>query len=581
MKKPQVRTIHQKFFLLSVSVFLIWSIIQTFGYTRISASTRKLVDQYSSSVVQQVAYSIEEVLEEARLVGYYFSYGKTVTSFLTPTEDFDFYQQWNVWNDKASTAVQTNRYLKDIAVYRTDGRLRYQYNPNDLDMRSILDRYETILTQEKRSAFFTLLDNPGRRPYIAYVQPVISTDYPTFGKRTGTILVVLEQGILEGILQNIDTNDSSRYYLIDKDGSSIASTTRENFDLEELVKKPSTLTEDIGDTGWKLVCDIDIQNSMKSYSFFSGFTLLTAVLMFLLLLSTLRIINSSIVRPISRLTGEIEKIRDGDFKKRINVSDDNELGNIAKTVNRLLDWQDDMAHRIITTQQELYEAELSRSASERQMLESQINPHFLLNTMQCICGIAVSCHAPIIVNIVTNLSGIFTYALRENEIVPLSKEMQSIQNYLEIMQIRFAGAFECEIDVPPGLMRQKMTKMILQPLVENAVYHGLEKAGRGTLRVTAREQDACLLVDIWNNGVPIPPEKLEKLQKILGNKSALQTESIRHKKIGIANTCWRIKLIFGDEYGLSIDSSAENGTLVSLRVPRIDLEEEENRLSFL
>lgn len=581
MKRPRVKTLHQKFFLLSAATFLMWMVIQMFGYVQISSATRRLVDQYSSSVVRQVAYSIEEVLEEARLVGYYFSYGQTVTSFLAPTSDYDFYQQWNIWNDKASTAVQTNRYLKDIAVYRTDGRLRYQYNPNDLDMRAVLDRYEAFLTQEKRSAFFTPLDNPGGRPYIAYVQPVISTDYSTFGERTGTILVVLDQGILEGILQNIDTNDNSHYYLIDKDGSSIASTAKEIPDFEKLVEKSSTVAEDIGDTGWKLVCDIDIQSAVKNYSFFSGFTLLMAVLMLLLLFSILRIINTSIIRPISLLTGEIEKIRDGDFKQRIAVSDDNEIGNIAQTVNRLLERQDEMTHRIFATQQELYEAELSRSESERQMLESQVNPHFLLNTLQCICGIAVACHAPIIVNIVTNLSGIFTYALRESEIVPLSKELQSIQSYLEILQIRFAGAFECEIDVPSGLMRQKMTKMILQPLVENAVYHGLEKAGKGTLRVTAREQDACLLVDIWNDGVPIPPEKLERLQNILRDKTALQTESIRHKKIGIANTCWRIKLIFGDEYGLSIDSSAERGTLVSLRVPRIDLEEEENRLSFL
>lgn len=255
-----------------------------------------------------------------------------------------------------------------------------------------------------------------------------------------------------------------------------------------------------------------------------------------------------------------------------------EIGSIAKVINTMLDYQKETSYRMLHTQQELYEAELKEKENELRILENQVNPHFILNTLQCMCGIATTYEAQEVIDIATAMGKIFEYSLRAPENVTLRQEMNTILDYLEIVDIRFAKRFCWDVDIQEELLDARMPKMILQPLVENAICHGLEKKGEGILQIYCEEQDGDIRIHIWDNGAGIDTQKLERIKLLLTDDEEMHYVSMRVKRIGIANTCLRIKSYFGPAYGIEIDSTEESGTEVIVHIPLI--REDNNKSRF-
>ena len=284
------------------------------------------------------------------------------------------------------------------------------------------------------------------------------------------------------------------------------------------------------------------------------------------------ICNYYIVRPVFDLHRQIAFVTSGGLSKRIHMERRDEIGSIAKVINTMLDHQMEISYRMLHTQQDLYEAELKEKENELRILENQVNPHFILNTLQCICGIATTYNAQEVVDIATAMGKIFEYSLRAPENVTLRQEMNIVQEYLEIVDIRFENRFIWDMDIQEELLDARMPKMILQPLVENAIYHGLEKKGRGIVQIFCEEGEGGLWIHIWDNGAGIEAKKLEKIKEFLQDEREMHRISMKVKRIGIANTCLRIKNFFGSAYGIEIDSIEGSGTEVTIHM---SLEREE------
>jgi len=228
-----------------------------------------------------------------------------------------------------------------------------------------------------------------------------------------------------------------------------------------------------------------------------------------------------------------------------------------------------MTRRIITTQAKLYETEMMKQKSEISALHSQINPHFLYNTLACIKGLAHINSVKVIADLCSAISSIMRYSIKCHEKVALRDELKIMEQYLLILRTRFPGRFLVKTDIPEELMDRYIIKMSLQPLVENAVYHGFENVeSGGEIHVFAREEDGNLVVTICDNGEGIPPPKLAALNDTLSKGGMLYTFEAEGeaKGIGLFNIDRRIKMIFGKDYGLNIQSS-ETGTCIILRLP--------------
>lgn len=220
-----------------------------------------------------------------------------------------------------------------------------------------------------------------------------------------------------------------------------------------------------------------------------------------------------------------------------------------------------------------YENKIVLMDTQMKALESQINAHFLYNTLEAINSLAEIEGSRDISVMALALGDMFRYSIKtKGALVPLEKELAHVQNFVAIQQIRFDNGFSFQLDVPEKLLSCRILKLILQPLVENALYHGLLHCNAGsTIWLSARKQGKVICFSVKDDGVGIPREKLENLQQMLAGKPKFQELNQRENgSIGLKNINSRIRLYYGDDYGLEITSEQDKGTTVQIRIPEIE-----------
>lgn len=216
-------------------------------------------------------------------------------------------------------------------------------------------------------------------------------------------------------------------------------------------------------------------------------------------------------------------------------------------------------------------AQLMKQQAELEALQSQINPHFLYNTLDCIRGQAMHYGIRDIEVMTRSLSKIFRYSISNHDsVVSLEDELDNIDSYLHIQQMRFNDKFVVEKNIDDDAPTCTVPKLIIQPIVENAIHHGLElKVGPGHIRIEAYLTDSRLVIKVNDNGCGIPGKRLEEINETLLHDAPLTKKSGSHTSVGLANVNARIKLLYGPEYGVSVYSSEDVGTSVHLNLPII------------
>lgn len=224
----------------------------------------------------------------------------------------------------------------------------------------------------------------------------------------------------------------------------------------------------------------------------------------------------------------------------------------------------------------LYSIKLRQKEAELNSLQNQINPHFLYNTLESIRGAALYHGITEIAAMSKALSLLFRYSISERVLVTIREELQHLENYLSIQNFRYENRFELQYNIPPELMDYKILKLTLQPLIENSIKHGLEmKLGKGTISIEVLVLDSNIKIIISDDGLGIPPKKLEELNRSLTNeKYQAGIEGDRSGTgIGVINVNSRIKLYFGDQYGLKF-REALVGTIVEITLPAVSENQE-------
>ena len=285
---------------------------------------------------------------------------------------------------------------------------------------------------------------------------------------------------------------------------------------------------------------------------------------FLLLLFLSYFIPLSITRPILCLEKVTKQVAEGDLSVRSDVENGVEVRALSDSLNAMIDKINDLLEQVTTEQVRLRKAEF-------ELLQAQINPHFLYNTLDTIIWLAEAGEQKKVVSMVGSLSDFFRSTLnRGKDIVTLKDELQHVRSYLEIQQVRYQDILQYEIEVPEEMYACRLPKITIQPLVENALYHGIKnKRGVGRIRITCcRTENGCKL-RVVDNGIGITRERLAQVQDGILNK-VLTGKDI----YGLYNVNERIRLNFGETYGISIKSEYGEGTVVSVLVPYVESEEE-------
>jgi two-component system sensor histidine kinase YesM len=284
------------------------------------------------------------------------------------------------------------------------------------------------------------------------------------------------------------------------------------------------------------------------------------------------LITNNITRPVKKLISFMDKLKGGsigDLKKEVQLEGYFEITVLSKEFNSMLKEINNLTHRLFETSSKLYETEIEKEKSELAFLRSQVNPHFLYNTLEVIKGIALDEGAEKLYEMTNALALVFRYSVKGSNTVLLGEELNIIKAYVHIHLIRFGERLEAVYQIDEATLNIKVPKMILQPIVENAFFHGLEaKRGKGCLTVGSSIDCGTLRIWVRDDGVGIEADKLAEIRsKLSGSVAHSSLNSGRDGRIGLFNVNNRIKLTYGAEYGLSIYSEPNRGTEVVILLP--------------
>lgn len=407
----------------------------------------------------------------------------------------------------------------------------------------------------------------------------------TVGGSTEQAVLLIEMAYqgLEEVLDEVTLGNGGYIYLMDSKGEIIwhpkfeliaSGRVKENnlvaagYDdgsREEIFNgtRQTVVTKTVGYTGWKLVGVIKgtgISLNMLKTRLFIVFVILLIIFIVILINSY---ISFRVTNPIRELEKSVKELEEGNLDADIYMGGSYEVQHLGKSVQ-------DMKFRIKGLMQDIVNEHEEKRKSEFDSLQAQINPHFLYNTLDIIVWQIENEKQSEAVHTVTALARFFRLSLGKGKnIVTVKDEIDHVKNYLMIQHMRFKNKFDYEFDIAEDVLELPSLKLMLQPLVENAIYHGMEfMDGDGMIMVKAWREEDELYLSVADNGLGMTEDKVEM---ILTGKST--SGNGRGSGIGVKNVNERIKLYFGEAYGLTIDSEPDEGTTVIIHLPAKDEKE--------
>ena len=399
----------------------------------------------------------------------------------------------------------------------------------------------------------------------------------------GVLLIDIRYNSLERLFDGVNLGNGGYAYLISSDGEIIyhpkaqlidSGIVKENnresaglkdgnyeevFDGEKRIVSVKT----VGYTGWKIVGVTPLDgmslNNIK--------TKLLMVFIIAFVLFILSIINSyistRITDPIKELEKAVNEIEQGNLEVEVRSAGSYEIQHLGTSIQS-------MARRIRKLMNDIVAEHESKRRSEFDTLQSQINPHFLYNTLDIIVWMIENEKQSEAVKVVTALARFFRISLSKGKsIIPVKDELEHVRNYLMIQHMRYKNKFTYDIEADEDVLELASLKLMLQPLVENAIYHGMEfMDGDGEILVRAWRQEDDLYMSVSDNGLGMTQEQVERLFR-----ASDHTSSGRGSGIGVKNVNERIKLYFGTGYGLEVLSEPDEGTTVTAHLPAIPYQE--------
>ena len=392
-------------------------------------------------------------------------------------------------------------------------------------------------------------------------------------------------------------SEISYYFLYDTDGNIISETEKKDsiYDDNELIEHLFTTDENyikynkesyliakdtIKNFPWTIIGITNLDKFNVTGKDLQFILLTTGTVTAILLLISVLFSTSYVTHPLKILHDGAEQIAEGDMSFRFRFKSKDEIGRLGRIFNY-------MTQRNLELLRQVDEEAKKKREYELALIQEQVKPHFLYNTLDIIIMLIEMNRSKEASRVTKKLANYYKNSLSgSEEIVTIEREIQIIQDYLDLQTMRYNDKFSYEIDVEDSIKSSEIPKMTLQPLVENAIYHGLKnKDGWGKITVNGRTDGNIAVIKVIDDGIGMPLEDLEKLNRLLEDdehyadekkKLSEEAEITSHDStkggshFGLYSVARRIKLYFGKEFGASIESKQNEGTTITIRVPKKD-----------
>lgn len=554
-------------------------------YLRFINSTESMVSENNKSMLDQVNLNLDSYLRNMMKVSdatYYNVIKKKDLSIESINKEMDL-------------LYETNKdYLISICVFSQNGevvsaspvgQLKNSVNPrvNEWFSKAVNKKENLHFSTPHVQNLFVDPDNKYR--WVVSLSRAVEL---TNNKRitSGVLLVDMNFSGIEQICKNVNVGKSGYVYLVDREGeiiyhprqqliysnlieenNKVVASYEDGNHIETFQNEKRLVTiKTVGYTGWKIVGIMpmeDITSDYRQMSLFAVFIMFFAI--FILVFLNM-FVSSRIANPIKSLEKCVKKLENGVKDVDISISGSYEIQHLGKAIRSMVNQMHTLMDNIMIEQE-------SKRKSELDALQAQINPHFLYNTLDSIIWMIENENYDGAIIMVTALARLFRISLSKGKnIITLRDEIEHARNYLTIQNIRYKNKFTYDMEVDEETLNFASIKLIIQPLIENAIYHGMEfMGGDGEILVKTYVKGNDLYIDVIDNGLGMLPEVCDTL---LTNDSKIERKS---SGIGLKNVHERIQLYFGINYGLEIYSEPDEGTTIRIHMPGIDFYEIQKR----
>jgi two-component system, sensor histidine kinase YesM len=589
MHLRNIKLKYQLILLIIIGIFMM-IIIQIFYYLRFYIIIQEKAEVYASNTISQANDKLNVTAENIKKAANTAAYNSTVQGYLA-AEDLS---SRSILHDHVSnlimSIVDSNPCIVDIALVDNDENIFTSYSRfNYIIYNDLKTKYKfNNINKPVYSPMLSLADGNISNAFYCYVIPIFRMDNQGSAyKKLGICVVLCKTQYLQSIVENTSISPNSLFLVVDNTNK-IAVSNKEGMkgnlfkvDFYKGEKGEGQVSipykgklsminvKRNNDMGWKTVSIIPINELTSDLKDIRMSGIIIGIVTFVLLSIIGLVFSRSITKPIASLVKLMGEIGEKNIKQRLKIKETNEIGIIAKDLNIMLDKIENLTENIFKMQAKLYEAEIDKKEAELSALQSQINPHFLYNTLECIRSIGMIHRISEIVNISTSMAKIFRFSIKGSNFTTIKEEIECIQDYINIMSIRYEGKFRAEIKIDDSLLDLKTIKMILQPIVENAVYHGLEQKDEpGILKIYGTIKNDFIEFEISDDGIGMNEQDVERINSFFNTDQNNRDSSINSKRsIGLSNINSRIKHYYGEQYGLRLFSKENEGTTVIVELP--------------
>lgn len=561
-------------FQMAIVLLMMIVIITIFGrvqYAYFEKQYAAKLLEINEDVTTQLANAIATQYHSLLAAQASFSVNATVNRFLSTDSEYEKLTLIPMYESLRQDYKKMNPCLLNIVLQKKDGTVFSDPTGNNaVNITHIISAFTQV---EKGTSTALMISEC--KAYIAISQAVYQLG--EIRKQVGNCMFVIAADELMGQLSQRDS-DIRELFVVDQEQLVIAHN--DSTGLGEALPTRYTrymetgrnssqqdgeyiiVSRHIPDTGWTILCTTPKDAVFSELNSIKYMSYLLLALM-LLMISVVYLFQEQLLsRAFRRFITHINAIADGSHVQPLNLQYSVEFHQLAEAFNRMMRKLEDLNANNLAYHEKILMQNIENKQSQLLALQSQINPHFLYNTLECINSAGAVCGSREVEEMSTALAFIFRYAIKGENIVTLQAELDMLQYYLSIQQIRFPNVFTIHYEIPQTLKSKRLLKFMLQPMVENSILHGFRECTPPcVIRIAAKEEEGKLVLVIADNGTGIELEKLAALQERLDNPEQA-TDSI-----GLMNIQRRLRLYYGEAFGLVVQSIFGKGTVITAMLP--------------
>lgn len=535
--------------------------------------------EYTHTIIQQMNQNIDSYIDYMENIAYLISSNEDVQDYLFD-EKIDNEGRYRILN-QLQTILDSRSDIRNVGIISKNGRMLINDGSKSVNQDLDLNTQEWYATALEKPNGPILTSShvqhiiSGERPWVITLSRGIR-DRSGSGEKEGVFFIDLNYSAISELCDQSTVGTKGYAFILDAKGNIVYHPQQqqlynelqtENISLIMDTDEDTVLTGTGNDgklysisrsekTGWTVVDCTNVKELLSKSRQAQSVYVLTAIILVIVALLFSRFMARSITLPIKKLRDSMKKVQEGDFSvSDVVVDSKNEIGSLTKSF-------DVMTHRIHELMEQNVHEQEEKRKSELKALQSQINPHFLYNTLDSIIWMAEGKKNEEVVLMTASLARLLRQSIsNEDEVVPIANEVEYARGYLTIQKMRYKDKLEFQIEVDSSILYIPLIKLVLQPIIENAIYHGLKyKESKGLLIVKGFMKDGNAVLQVIDDGVGMDEETLAHIY----DKHKVNYHS---NGVGVYNVQKRLKLYYGEDYGITYTSELGKGTTATITIP--------------